>query len=305
MSHAPFWDSRSFDPSTGSFMAAAAQARALVSGARPDAIVVIGPDHFRNFFYDAMPPFCIGVDRIMSFGDFQTPAGELPGASPLARSLLGALRDQFDIAVSLHMGVDHGIAQSYACLAPNLDVPLVPVMLACTGIARPTLARCRSFGVALGDAIRGASGNERVVVVGSGGLSHWLPPTDPDHPAINTAARDFAIGGRPIAHEYQREREKALMAAAATLSGRVNAEWDEWFLGCVASNDIDAICALTDDAIEEHAGNGGHEIRTWLAALAAWGDSIATLGYQPQPAWLTGTAVVAAFAPEPRAENHA
>ena len=28
-----------------------------------DAIVVFGPDHFRNFFYDVLPQFCIGIEK--------------------------------------------------------------------------------------------------------------------------------------------------------------------------------------------------------------------------------------------------
>ena len=135
MSHAPFWDSRDFDPATGPFMAAAAHARELVQYAAPSVIVAIGPDHFRNFFYDAMPPFCIGLERVTSFGDFKTPRGELATSPTLARHLQRALRDAgFDAGVSLHMGVDHGIVQSYACLVPGLDVPVVPISVACTGL---------------------------------------------------------------------------------------------------------------------------------------------------------------------------
>mgnify|MGYP003482099702 CR=1 FL=1 len=51
-----------------------------------------------------------------------------------------------------------------------------------------------------------------------------------------------------------------------------------------------------DDEIERDAGNGGQEIRTWIVAAAAWGGAMQVYGYEPQPAWLTGTACVAAFA---------
>lgn len=300
MSHAPFWDSRAFDPATGPFMAAAARARALVQHAAPSAIVAIGPDHFRNFFYDAMPPFCIGLERVTSFGDFHTPRGELATNATLARHLQRALRDEgFDAGVSLHMGVDHGIVQSYACLVPGLDVPVVPISVACTGPAMPTLARCRAFGDALGAAIRSGAAGERVVVMGSGGLSHWLPPTDPDHPAIDPAVRDFVIDGRAVAREYQRPREARLLAMAATLDGRVNAEWDRWVLERFAAANLDALASLRDDQVETDGGNGGHEIRNWLIAAAAWGEKIEVLGYQAQPAWLTGTGVAAGFTSRP------
>lgn len=296
LSHAPFWDSRHFDPATGPFMAAAAEARRLVAEAAPTALVVIGPDHYRNFFYDVMPPFCIGLERVSAFGDFATPRGPLPVEPGVARAVhAGLVAGGVDPAVSLHMGVDHGIAQAYAALVPALDVPLVPIMVTCTGPAKPTLPRCREVGEVLGGALRTADPAGRVVVVASGGLSHWLPPTDPDHPGLDPDLRSFLVDGRPDARPVQAEREKTLLAMASTLSGRVADDWDRWFLGRVAAHDLAAIAALGDAEIERDAGNGGHEVRAWLVAAAAWGGPIATLGYEPQPGWLTGTAVAAAF----------
>lgn len=296
MSHAPFWDSRDFDATGGAFMTAAAEARTRAEAAAPDVVVVVGPDHFRNFFYDAMPPFCIGLDRVSSFGDFRTPAGELPAASGAARAIHRSLQSAgFDLGVSLHMGVDHGIVQSYACLFPKLDVPLVPIMVACTGAAMSSLARCRALGAALGAAIRRRPGRERVLMIGSGGLSHWLPPTDPDHPAIAAELRDFVIDGRPIARDFQQAREQRLLAAAATMSGRVNDEWDRSLLAAFAAGDLDRIASMTDAEIDEYGGNGGHEIRNWLIAAAAWGRPIELLGYEPRSDWLTGVAVSASF----------
>ena len=86
MSHSPFWDSREFAVTEGVFLAAAARARAAAQATKPTAIAVIGPDHFRNFFYDVMPAFCIGTDEISSFGDYRTPRDDLPAASAGAPS---------------------------------------------------------------------------------------------------------------------------------------------------------------------------------------------------------------------------
>jgi 2,3-dihydroxyphenylpropionate 1,2-dioxygenase len=295
MSHSPFWDSREFAVGDGPFLAAAARARAAARAARPTAIVVIGPDHFRNFFYDVMPAFCIGTDRISSFGDYHTPREDLPAAATLARSMHASLQAQgFDPALSLHMGVDHGITQPYALFAPGLDLPLVPIMISCTGPARPSLRRCADLGRAIGVAVRQSAG-ERVLLVGSGGLSHWLPPTDPDHGEIDDELRRFVIDGRASAREVQASRETKILASAATNNGRVNAAWDEWFLDHIARNSLEALLDLSDGDIDRDAGNGGHEIRTWITAAAAWGAALETYGYEAQPAWLTGTACAAAF----------
>jgi 2,3-dihydroxyphenylpropionate 1,2-dioxygenase len=297
MSHSPFWDSRSFSSDTGAFLAAAARVRDAARELAPTAIVVIGPDHFRNFFYDVMPAFCIGADRVTSFGDYRTPRRDLPAAPGLARSLHASLQDQgFDPALSLHMGVDHGIAQPYALFAPELDVPLVPIMVTCTGAARASLQRCHALGVAIGRALRSTPDDERVLIVGSGGLSHWLPPTDPDHPGIDAGLREFVIDGRPSARDVQSSREVQILASAASNNGRVNTEWDEWLLERFARFELDPIVGLADAQVEHDAGNGAHEIRTWIVASAAWGAPLDVYAYEPQPAWLTGTACVAAFA---------
>ena len=296
MSHSPFWDSRQFAESDGAFLTAAARVRDAVQAAEPSAIVVIGPDHFRNFFYDVMPAFCIGTDRISSFGDYRTPRDDLPAASSLARSMHASLQRQgFDPALSLHMGVDHGITQPYSLFAPRLDLPLVPVMVACTGPAKPSLRRCAELGRAIGTALRERA-DHRVLIVGSGGLSHWLPPTDPDHVAVDTELRQFVIDGRATAREVQASRETRILESAASNNGRVNHEWDAWFLEQITRGRLDSIVDLGDDDIEREAGNGGHEIRTWITAAAAWGAPMDVYGYEPQPAWLTGTACVAAFA---------
>ena len=296
MSHSPFWDSRDFDPSHGAFLSATVQARATARAAEPTAIVVIGPDHFRNFFYDVMPAFCIGTDHLTSFGDYHTPRCDLPAASPLARSIHSSLQAQgFDPALSLHMGVDHGITQPYALFAPELDVPLVPIMVACTGPARPSLRRCFALGQAIGVALR-ASGDERVLVVGSGGLSHWLPPTDPDHREIDPSLRSFVVDGRASAREIQAARETQILASAASNNGRVNTDWDTWFLDHIATGTIESVLDLTDAQLEHDAGNGGHEVRSWIAAAAAWSAPLEIYGYEAQPAWLTGTACAASFA---------
>ena len=296
MSHSPFWDSREFAVSDSVFLGAAARVRTSAQTTKPTAIVVIGPDHFRNFFYDVMPAFCIGTDEISSFGDYRTPRDDLPAASQLARSMHASLQAQgFDPALSLHMGVDHGITQPYALFAPQLDLPLVPIMISCTGPARPSLRRCADLGRAIGTALR-ESDNHRVLLVGSGGLSHWLPTTDPDHDEIDPELRRFIIDGRASAREVQASRETRILESAASNNGRVNTEWDTWFLDQVAHGSMEAVLDLRDEDIDRDAGNGGHEIRTWIVAAAAWGAALEVYGYEPQPAWLTGTACAAAFA---------
>jgi hypothetical protein len=57
--------------------------------------------------------------------------------------------------------------------------------------------------------------------------------------------------------------------------------------------DVDALASLTAAEIERDGGNGGQEIRNWIAALATvpgWKGE--TLAYEPVPEWITGCATV-------------
>ena len=66
-------------------------------------------------------------------------------------------------------------------------------------------------------------------------------------------------------------------------------------LPATASTDGDAgrLTDYTRDEIDA-AGNGAHEIRTWLVAAGAAEAGFDVLAYEPVPEWLTGTAVAAA-----------
>ncbi len=55
---------------------AQAQARARVEAFDPELVILFAPDHYNGFFYDLMPPYCIGVEA-SAVGDFNSLAGPL------------------------------------------------------------------------------------------------------------------------------------------------------------------------------------------------------------------------------------
>ncbi len=84
MSHSPLLDHA--DPPAdvvASVQGAFEHARTFVRDFDPDLVVNFGPDHFNGFFYDLMPPFCLGY-RAHGTGDYDSFAGELdvPRRSP-------------------------------------------------------------------------------------------------------------------------------------------------------------------------------------------------------------------------------
>ena len=89
---------------------------------------------------------------------------------------------------------------------------------------------------AFGEALRRACDSvpEKIALVGTGGISHW--PATPD-------------------------------------SGKINEAWDADFMDRWCRNDKDALLDYDDLSVYADAGQGGFEIRTFLAVSAAAGGA--------------------------------
>ena len=279
----------------GRFLADASRVAATVAALAPDAVVTIGPDHFHANFYDAMPPFVLGVEQADAFGDFGSRSGPLPVASGLAWSIRDRLaRDGFDIALSYALTVDHGIVQSYDMVCGTAGVPLVPLVVNTAGPPLPSMQRCVALGHSLGTAIQAAEAG-RVLILASGGLSHWLPSNDPRDPSVPAERRAAMIHGRRDMPAFSATREPRVRAMGGNPDAIVNAAWDSWFLKQLVTADLDPVTDLGDEGLEERAGSGGHEIRTWLAGFAAAGRPLVWTSYQPVPEWITGMGIGTTF----------
>jgi 2,3-dihydroxyphenylpropionate 1,2-dioxygenase len=127
-----------------------------------------------------------------------------------------------------------------------------------------------------------------VLIVSSGGLSHWIPSTDPRDPAMDDIRRHGLIGGRSDRRAFAAAREPRVKALGGTTTARVNGAFDRWFLEQVRDGRLDRLAALQPDEVVERAGNGGQEVRTWLVGLAAAEATVAWTDYEPVPQWLTG-----------------
>ena len=300
MSHTPSWNLQLLDGPPRPYIDAVFQARDAVARLKPDVLVVFGPDHLRNFFFDLMPSFCIGVERVMAFGDYDSPEGELTNDADLARFIAAqVMAEGFDPALSYNMGVDHGISQPYAALVPDLSVPVVPIVVNSAGPPLPTLARCHAFGRSVGQAIRAFPGEARALVVGSGGMSHWPPSVSPDSPEVTPEMRDYLINGRSDVRAFNAAREESSRNRRATGgTGPINEAWDHWFLDCLNTGRIDDLLALDNAALLEASGPGGQELRAWIAAIGAWGGVAETINYCPVPTWITGMGCISTFATE-------
>ncbi len=73
--------------------------------------------------------------------------------------------------------------------------------------------------------------------------------------------------------------------------------WDRMLLDGFSSGDLSVLDASDDDTITQTGGRGGHEVRCWVAALAALGPNYRSdvLFYEPIPEWLTGMSIMTAI----------
>ena len=84
----------------------------------------------------------------------------------------------------------------------------------------------------------------------------------------------------------------------------LNPEWDHMLLDAFISANLDVLDHTTDAEITATGGRGGHEVRTWFAALAALqatgGYAASIEYYEPVDAWLTGMGILTAVPSEVR-----
>lgn len=251
---------------------ALAQAREFVCGYDPELVVVFAPDHYNGFFYKLMPPFCIGT-AAQGVGDYGTHAGPLDVphaiADACAKAVLGA---GVDIAISTCIDVDHGTVQPLEKLFGDATArPVVPIFINSVATPLGPLQRSRALGTAVGNHL--ATLDKRVLVLGSGGLSH-----DPPVPTLATATAevmDRIVEGRPMTSEQRLARQSAVIDAAHELvegrSGRqpINPVFDHRFLEIVDSGQLADLDHWSNSFITHEGGSSAHEIRTWVAAFAA------------------------------------
>lgn len=277
-------------------------ARGFIADFDPHLVVLFGPDHYNGFFYDMMPPFCIGA-AAESIGDYDTPAGDLSVDHEAAVVLAhAALEAGMDVALSERMFVDHGFAQPLQLLFGGLDhVPVVPVFINCVAEPLGPPRRSRLLGEVLGRAV--ATTGWRVLFLGSGGLSH-----DPPVPTLAAATPEVTeqlIGaGRRVTPEQRAARQMRVIQAGRDYAAGVstiqplNPDWDRHVLAVLAAADFEAVDGWCTDWFTEQGGHSGHEARTSIAAyaaLAATGPYTVTSSfYEPIPDWIAGFAVTTA-----------
>ncbi|MGH8227868.1 MAG: extradiol ring-cleavage dioxygenase [Steroidobacteraceae bacterium] len=258
-SHAPGITGRAerADPALrDGFYASLERMRRALEAARPDALVLIGAEHFANFFMDNMPSLCVGMGAgyegpIEDEQWLKIKRTHVPGAAELSQRLITQMMRESDLAYAQEWKFDHGIMVPLHFLTPRFDLPVIPVNINCQGPPLIPLSRAWAFGRALRHACDAVP--ERIAVVATGGISHW--PATPD-------------------------------------SGKINEAWDRAFLEHFLANRREALLAYTDEDTYREAGQGGLEIRTFIALAGCTQGSRGELWfYAPIPIFAVGCTV--------------
>ena len=281
--------------------AVTAKLRAEVEAFDPELIVIFAPDHYNGLFYDLMPPFVIAT-AAEGVGDYQSLAGPLSIPRDLAMELTRFILDNdVDIALSHRLQVDHGCTQTLEEMTGAIDrYPVIPIIVNSVAPPFAPYRRVRKLGEAVGRFI--AKLNKRVLILGTGGLSH-----EPPVPLLDSAPEaiaEFLIAGRNPTPEARAARQERTIAAGKIYGTELsqqtplNADWDLAFVDLLVNGRLDEIDEFKVEEISRAAGRSAHEVRTWVAAfsaLAATGAYTARLDYyRAINEWIAGYGVVSA-----------
>jgi protocatechuate 4,5-dioxygenase beta chain len=147
---------------------------------KPDVAVVFYNDHGLNFFLDKLPTFAVGAAPEYRNEDegWGIPVSRAAAGDPaLSWHLINALvADEFDVTICQDMLVDHAVTIPMALMWPRRDWPvkIVPVSINTVQHPLPSVGRCLKLGRSIGRALETYAPDLRVLVVGTGGLSHQL-----------------------------------------------------------------------------------------------------------------------------------
>lgn len=146
---------------------------------QPEVAVVFYNDHGLNFFLDKMPTFAIGAapeyrnaDEGWGIPTVAPFTGELDLSWHVIEHLVA---QEFDITTCQEMLVDHAFTLPMKLFWPQgVPVTVVPICINTVQFPMPSARRCYALGQAVGEAIRSWDSDKKVVVIGTGGLSHQL-----------------------------------------------------------------------------------------------------------------------------------
>jgi protocatechuate 4,5-dioxygenase beta chain len=223
----PYWQPlfRGFEPS-----------KKWMAEAKPDVAILVYNDHASAFSLEIIPTFALGCAAEFPIADEGWGPRTVPavkGHPELAWHIAqSVILDEFDLTIVNKMPVDHGLTVplSLLCGTPKeWPFPVIPLCVNVIQYPPPTGHRCYMLGQALRRAVESFDKDLRVVIFGTGGMSHQL----------------------------QSER-----------AGLINSAFDRRFLDGMAK-DPEALTKIQHLEYVREAGSEGIELVMWLIMRGA------------------------------------
>ncbi|MGC2857449.1 class III extradiol dioxygenase subunit beta [Novispirillum sp. DQ9] len=232
---------RTDDPYWQPLFAGYEASRTWMADLKPDVAIVVYNDHATAFSMDVIPTFALGCAAEYKPADEGWGARPVPvvqGHPELAWHIAqSVILDEFDLTIVNKMEVDHGLTVPLSLLFGQPDAwpcPVIPLAVNVVQYPPPTGNRCLALGRAIRRAVESFGRDLKVVVFGTGGMSHQLQ------------------GPR---------------------AGLINAGFDTRFLDLIVS-DPEAAAAIPHVDYLREAGSEGIELVMWLVMRGALGPTV-------------------------------
>ena len=157
------------------------RSKELMAEIKPDLIIEVYNDHGTAFSLQYIPTFSLGVAPEFQpadegWGPRKVPVvrGDPEFAWFLAESLI---LDEFDMTIINEMEVDHGLTVPLSLMFGQKEewpCPVIPICVNVVTYPPPTGKRCFALGRAIRKAVQEYKKDLRVVVFGTGGMSHQI-----------------------------------------------------------------------------------------------------------------------------------
>jgi protocatechuate 4,5-dioxygenase beta chain len=212
-----------------------------IAKAKPDVVIGIYNDHASAFSVELVPTFALGCAAEFPPADEgwgPRPVPVVKGHPELAAHIAqSVILDEFDLTVVNRMEVDHGLTVPLNLLfgsPKEWPCPVIPLAVNVVLYPPPTGNRCFQFGRALRKAIRSYPEDLRVLVLGTGGMSHQI---------------------------------------SGPRAGLINSKFDKAFLDNL-SRDPKKLTKITHLEYMREAGAEGIELVMWLVMRGALDDKV-------------------------------
>ena len=152
-----------------------------IAEAKPDVIILVFNDHASAFSLEVIPTFAIGCAESFAPADEgwgPRPVPVVEGHPELAWHIAqSTILDEFDMTIVNKMDVDHGLTVPLSLMygqPATWPCPVIPLAVNVVQYPPPTGHRCYELGKAIARAVASFPQDLRVVVFGTGGMSHQL-----------------------------------------------------------------------------------------------------------------------------------